>query len=267
MVQSICKIHSDRELKTFDLTDVTSGSTTTLKPTKKLGTHKLQFESPRQASGSSASSPTTWVWKGSVFKSMELYSKDAQGNKKSLAVYIRTSTRSHILRLYTDAMFVRAPSDSNNHPGDLLRLCPDLPYALATLWPFIAMYRKVLMSEFTSERKVLQRSAGAQPSRWDAAILGDPLKGASMAQVSREGQDGLISRPVNTNGNGQDISDNDDNQTLHGDRPTASFPHVHEDAAEGASTPRFQGAATSRNASPSPSRWNIKSVFRRGPGQ
>lgn len=45
--------------------------------------------------------------------------------------------------------------------------------AVTTLYPFLAMYRKILASDYTSERQILERSATAQPSGWDSKLLGN----------------------------------------------------------------------------------------------
>lgn len=128
-----------------------------MKPSKSFATYKGECPGPNGI---------TWQWKGNIFKNMELYEKKKKGDKKLIATYVRTSTGSHQLRVYQDLV----PSDQPIYSS------PTLAVAIATLYPFLAMYRQALEKDFTSDRKVLQKAAGAQPSGWDARLMGGPPK-------------------------------------------------------------------------------------------
>lgn len=87
--QHLYTVRGDRDLKNFTLipeqpagNGMTTDANVTLKPKKKLGTYKMEMDS---LTGSNE-----WVWKGSVFSSLELYTKDSRGDKTTYAVFIRS---------------------------------------------------------------------------------------------------------------------------------------------------------------------------------
>ncbi|CAO1613925.1 unnamed protein product [Parajaminaea phylloscopi] len=173
-------VRSDRDLKSFTIipeqpsgNSMTTSHNVHLKPRKKLGTYKMEFES--------LDGTTTWAWKGSVFSSLELTHKNARGEKTSLAVFIRTSTGSHTLRLYP-AIFASSPTDTTS-----LHSNPILALVIPTVYPFLAIYRRHLETDFTSERKVGQRSAGAIPSGWDSKVMGDMPKNPNPLRLANGG--------------------------------------------------------------------------------
>ncbi|PWN27575.1 hypothetical protein BDZ90DRAFT_166317 [Jaminaea rosea] len=154
----------------------------TLSPRKRWGTssYKLEFDAPGIGNGSAKGE--TWIWKGSVFSSMELYtssSSSSGGKKKTLAVYLRTSTRSHTLRLYSHLLPSSSDADADVDPLSSNSTGPILAKVIATLYPFLAIYRKHLATDFTSDKEIGIRSASAAPSGWDARLMGDLPKGAS----------------------------------------------------------------------------------------
>lgn len=157
--QHFYTVRSDRDCKNFTVIPQFGVETNIImKPTKSFATYKCECEGP---------AGKTWIWKGNIFKNMELYEKNKRGEKKIVAIYVRTSTRSHQLRVYSDLV----PTDQPIYSS------PTLALAIASLYPFLAMYRQALERDFTSDRRVLEKAAGAQPSGWDARFMGsDPAQ-------------------------------------------------------------------------------------------
>lgn len=246
--QHLYTVRNSRDLKTFTLVPQSPSSVTSvLSPRKRFATssYKLEFDSPTTPS-------RTWTWKGSVFSSMELYEK-SNGQKKTLAVYLRTSTRCHTLRLYSHLL----------HEGESLHSSHVLARVIATLYPFLAIYRKNLAADFTSDKAIGIRSAGAAPSGWDAKFMGDLPKGASDIRRTGASPSGSRSPSAGPSANGGSSTplasayDDYDEDGKDSDDDEDSPPNTH--TLNGASSSSAHG-----NGGGGSSSWNPLGKFRRG---
>lgn len=185
---------------------------------------------------------------------MELYEKSS-GQKKTLAVYLRTSTRCHTLRLYSHLL----------PEGESLHSSPVLARVIATLYPFLAIYRKNLAADFTSDKAIGIRSAGAAPSGWDAKFMGDLPKSASDIRRTGASPSGSRSPSAGASGNGgsstplasaHDYYDEDGKDS--DDDDEGAPPNTHTlNGANASSSANGSGGAGS-------SGWNPLGKFRRG---
>ncbi|CAO1617134.1 unnamed protein product [Sympodiomycopsis kandeliae] len=198
-------VRAGRDCKNFTIIPQSgpTGTNIIMRPTKSLATYKGELQSP---------AGLTWYWKGNIYKNMELFEKNKRGEKKIIAIYVRTSMGSHQFRIYKDLL----PDDQLIYQSSALSL------AIASLYPFLAMYRQALAKDFTSDRRVLQKSATAQPSGWDAKFMGsDPAlkkkkkQGQSPDSSPNHSAAGTPSMPTNgTDSNGANYQSGKDDQSI-----------------------------------------------------
>lgn len=86
------------------------------------------------------------------------------------------------MRLYPALLSSSSSSSSSS---------PSIALSIATLYPFLAIYRKHLDKDYTSDRVVGMRSTEAAPSAWDSRLLGDLPKDADpLRRASAQFDDG-----------------------------------------------------------------------------